>query len=144
MLWPSPASPRQTTVPSAQPAALTATYATTSQVRTSSSCPRAASTARPTSSQPATGAAAATVETTARNAIARPRPAVYRRRRDSPTRGLRGNDLVPEERGEQATVREQLGRRPVLDDATLVEDDGPVGDLDRREPLRRDEDGHAG
>src|SRR2546423_7775670 len=93
--------------------------------------------------QPPVCAAASPAAASMSTATHGPRPCRYRVRRERPVRGLRGTDLVSEERGERARAEDQLGRQPALEDPALVEDDGAVGELDRREALRRDEHGPA-
>src|SRR3954452_5089 len=100
-----------------------------------------------TTTSPATGAAApatATMDSRTTRAVC---PRRYRASRERPTRclrGLRGKDFLPEEARERAVAREQLVRLSVLQDHAVVEDDRAVGDLDRREALRRDQDRPAG
>src|SRR5438874_193938 len=77
-----------------------------------------------TSSRPITGPAAPRIAITASSAT-RPRwPRRYIPSRDSPV--LRCNELVSDESCEPAVTREQLGRRAVLDDAAVEQDDRAV------------------
>src|SRR5687767_6554 len=92
--------------------------------------------------QPVTGAAA---DSPASSAITVSRAFLsfaYGARRVSPVRcrRLRGNGLVSEECGEEAAAGEELLGPALLDDPAAVEHGRDVGDADRRQALRRDED----
>src|SRR3954471_4690240 len=129
-------------------AALMTRYRTTSCVSTSVFLSRMPwSIACWTTTSPATGAAApatATMDSRTPRVVC---PRRYRASRESPTRCLRslgGKDFLPEEARERAVARQQLVRVAVLEDHAVVEHDRAVGDLDRREALRRDQDCPAG
>src|SRR5580765_697397 len=96
-----------------------------------------------TSSRPITGPAAPSSAITLRNATRLYWPCKYWPRRLRPVR-LGGKELVSEQSLEVAVAAEQVERRAVLDDAAVHEHDRPVGDLDRREPLGRDENSPSG
>src|SRR5918992_2431982 len=100
--------------------------------------------ASPTRCHPATGAAADSAASRTTNASTPRLPPAYGRSLVRPVCALRGNGLLSEERRERAAGGEELVRRSVLDHAPFVEHDGAVGDADRREALRGDQDGAAG
>src|SRR4051794_14386203 len=91
-----------------------------------------------------TGAAACSTPTRPRTTTCRRCPGRYAPRRESPLLCL-GNcaHLLTEQRTEDRAARQKLIGRAGLDDASLVEHDGAVGDLDRREALCCDQDGAA-
>src|SRR5581483_4380532 len=64
---------------------------------------------------------------------------------EPPQRGLTSScrHLVTEETRERAACVEELRRLAGLDDPARLKNDGAVGELHRREALRRDEDGAA-
>src|SRR4051794_26337137 len=129
-------------------AALMTRYRTTSCVSTSVFLSRMPwSIACWTTTNPATGAAApatATIDSRTTRVVC---PRRYRASRERPTRclrALRGKDFLPEEARERAVARQELVRLAVLQDHAVVEHDRAVGHLDRREPLRRDQDRPSG
>src|SRR3954468_13173234 len=92
-----------------------------------------------TRSSPTTGPAAPSMAITARKPTRPHCPCRYRPSRLRPV--LRGcKDLVSKESTEDAARAEQFGRSPVLLDHAVDEHDRAVGDLHRREALRRNED----
>src|SRR5581483_3665541 len=145
MFWPTRARPRTSVVWNTQPTALTLRKNTTSsQRRVPLRFVMPLSIASRTISSGPTCVTAMPIPTTARPATRSRWPGRYAVRRDSPVRCLRNRrHLLAEERGEQRAALQQLLRRAGLDDPAIVEHDRAVGDLDRREPLRRDQDGAA-
>src|SRR5262245_26290753 len=96
-----------------------------------------------TSRRPITGPAAPSSAITLRNATRLYCPRRYCASRLSPVRS-RGKELVSEQLLEVAAAAQELEGRAALDDPPVDEHDRPIGDLDRRQPLGRDEDGAAG
>src|SRR5215216_1807224 len=104
----------------------------TSMLRRLVSCARIPwSIASCTSRSPTTGPHAAPTETSESTASAPSFPRRYLPSRVSPV--LRCDNFVSEQAGERSVVLEQVARLAVLDDHAVVEHDGAVGRLDRRQ-----------